>query len=76
MNKVSPKGIVEPTKMRKLCDKIRELLSDNPSDRNREKLQGYTQLQRCFTKAEAESIHWLYYLNKREKEIIAKRKGK
>jgi hypothetical protein len=77
MNKVSPKGFVEPTEMNSLCDNIRELLADENSlweQGQRERLQRYTELQRCFTEAEADDICHLNYVFKRKKATEAGRK--
>lgn len=81
MNKVSPKGIVEPTEMSILCNKIRILLENESNTwtyMQRIRLQAYTKLQRCFTEAEAEDIGQLFYMyqrkNKRANERNKQRK--
>jgi len=51
------RGIVLPEEVRRLCGMIRELLNGREIDENeREVLTRYTQLQRCFTVAEANRI--------------------
>ena len=56
---VSPKGIVEPTTMNLLCDKIRILLESRknvPLASDYRELRRYTMLMRCFTICERDHI--------------------
>lgn len=56
---INPKGIVEPTEMNMLCDKLRILLESRknvPLESDRLCLQRYTTLMRCFTVRERNHI--------------------
>ena len=60
---INPKGIVEPTEMHGLCEKIRKLLSDRKNvalESDWEALQNNTTAMRCFTFAERNRIDNCY----------------
>jgi predicted RNA binding protein with dsRBD fold (UPF0201 family) len=55
------KGIVTPKEVIKLCGLMREMLNGREiSENEREVLQRYTELHRCFTVAEANRIAAIY----------------
>jgi hypothetical protein len=66
----TPKGIVEPTEMGHLYDKVRFLLSEQVTlwnDEQRSRLIRYSRLQRCLTEAEANDICGMYEIFKERK---------
>ena len=77
--KISPKGIVEPTEMNSLCDKLRILLADREnvvSETDWNCFQHCTRLLRCFTYCERDAIDSCYglYLWWQRKKLLVKEK--
>lgn len=65
MTKIMPKGIVEPTEMQGICNKIRMLLSNRKNvalTTDWERLQELTKKERCFTTGERDLVELLYGL--------------
>jgi len=61
--KISPRGIVEPTEMNGLCEKIRALRQDRKNvvlQSDWEALERFTTLLRCFSFAERDLIDNCY----------------
>lgn len=61
------KGIVSTQEVRRLCGLIRAMMKMNLMPADREKLETYTRLLRCFTVAEANHICTMHSFYMRER---------